>query len=88
MSKAGDLTKLKSLLDEEHEFPFHYTFKFIILTENKDELLSLLKEHNITEKLSKNGKYTSITSHTSMNSSDEIVEVYQVASTVEGIFSL
>lgn len=83
-----DFTKFKALLDEQVEWPEHYTFKFVVKTELKSELLDLISEHEIEEKVSKNGTYTSITSRTLMTSSDEVVAVYRRVSKIEGIMSL
>jgi hypothetical protein len=83
-----DTSKFKALLDEQITWPDYYTFKFITKTEKKDQLTSYLSEHKITEKLSKNGKYTSVSSRKIMNSSDEVIEIYQTLSKVEGVITL
>ncbi len=83
-----DFTKFKILLDEQMDWPGHYTFKFVVKTERKTELLDLLSDHSINEKESKNGAYTSITSRKLVSSSDDVVAVYQEVSKIEGIMSL
>ena len=42
----------------------------------------------IKSKLSKNGKFTSLTILVDMESSDQIIEKYQQVGTVEGVISL
>ena len=83
-----DLTKFKSLLDEQVSWPDFYTYKFIVKTERKSHVTSLLEEHEITEKHSKTGKYISITSKKLMESSDDVVAVYHKLSTIEGVITL
>lgn len=83
-----DFTKFKILLDEQMSWPEHYTFKFVVKTERKTELLDLLSDHSVNEKESKNGTYTSVTSRKLVTSSDDVVAVYQEVSKIEGIMSL
>jgi uncharacterized protein len=83
-----DLTKFKSLLEEQISFPDYYSFKFIVKTDAKDHLLVHLEEHVIEEKLSSNGSYTSVTSRKLMQSADEVVAVYQRLSTIKGVITL
>lgn len=88
MPRGFKMDKFRKLLDEQMTWPGAYTFKFITKTEKKDELISLLFEHEVKEKLSKNGKYTSVTSRIILNSSDEVVNIYQRVSKVEGVITL
>ena len=83
-----DFTKFKILLDEQMSWPEHYTFKFVVKTERKTELLDLLSDHSVNEKEYKNGTYTSVTSRKLVASSDDVVAVYQEVSKIEGIMSL
>lgn len=83
-----DFTKFKALLDEQVNWPDQYIFKFVVKTERKSELLDLLTEHEVEEKVSKNGTYTSVTSKTVLNCSDDVVAVYRRVSKIEGIMSL
>jgi putative lipoic acid-binding regulatory protein len=83
-----DLTKFKALLDEQVSWPDNYCFKFIVKAENKAQVVTLLDEHKIKEKLSRNGKYVSINSTKMMNSADEVVAVYHKLSTIKGVITL
>ena len=80
--------KFRALLDDQMNWPDYYHFKFVIKVGQKDSLLEILEEHSITERPSKNGNFVSITSRKLVHSADDIVEVYQKASTIEGILSL
>jgi putative lipoic acid-binding regulatory protein len=54
----------------------------------EEEVKSLFPHHTSSEKPSKNGKYISITINMMMPSSEAVIEVYRVASTIEGIIAL
>jgi putative lipoic acid-binding regulatory protein len=83
-----DMTKFKTLLDEQVNWPEIYTFKFVVKTDKKDQITTLLEEHSIEEKYSAKGNYVSITSKKMMSSSDEVVAVYHKLSTIEGVITL
>lgn len=83
-----DFNKFKTLLDEQITWPDYYSFKFVTKTEHKTKVIDLLTDHKISEKPSKNGTYTSITSRKLLQSSDEVIEVYKLVSTVEGVITL
>jgi len=83
-----DTAQFRSLLDEHTTWPDYYSFKFIAKSHQKSELLELLMDHEIKERESKNGKYTSITSRIILNSSDEVIAVYNSVSQIEGIIKL
>ena len=51
----------KKSLDEEYNFPAEYNFKFIVATKEKNKVVDLLPKAKISEKKSRNGKYTSLT---------------------------
>lgn len=85
-----DFTKFKVLLDEQMNWPDFYSFKFVIKTINKSNLLELFDDanHHITERPSKNGNYTSVTCRKLVHSSDDVVAVYHQVSKIEGIITL
>jgi uncharacterized protein len=85
---ANWLTNFREKLDSHYAWPSLYTFKFIVPTGREEEVKSLFPKHTSSEKLSKNGKYTSITINMMMPSSDAVIEVYQSASVIEGIIAL
>jgi len=93
MSKESAFyNKLKISLEETTTFPSNYMFKFIIPTD-KDKFDQIENMFNrlgaiINSKLSKNGKFTSLTILVDMKSADEIIEKYKEVGTVEGVISL
>ena len=55
------LERLKNVLDEHYDGDFEYTFKFIVPFGKLEELKTILNEHNLIERSSRNGKYISVT---------------------------
>lgn len=82
------LANFREKLESHYAWPALYTFKFIVPTGKEDEVKKLFPNHTTSEKLSKNGKYTSITINMMMPSSDAVIDVYQATSTIEGILAL
>ena len=82
------LTNFGEKLESHYAWPALYTFKFIVPTGREKEVKHLFPNHTTMERLSKNGKYTSITLNMMMPSSQAVIEVYQAASVIEGIIAL
>lgn len=75
-------------LDQHYRWPALYIFKFIVPSGKEPEVRNLFPLHPVTEKLSANGKYTSVTFELTMSSSDDVIEVYVRASKIEGLIAL
>lgn len=84
--------KLKLSLDETMSFPSNYLYKFIIPKD--DEKMNAIENifnyggAVITTRLSKTGRYISISILIEMSSSDEIISKYVEIGKVEGVISL
>ena len=83
-----DLTKLQKLLDDTHQWPCRYTFKFIGPANTEQQLIDLFPGHPAKRRASRNGKYVSITVEASMNSSAEVLARYAAARKIEGVIAL
>lgn len=75
-------------LDQHYRWPSLYMFKFIVPKERVEEVVQLFPRHTSTQKESSQGKYISITLQMMMPSSEAVIEVYQKASTIEGLIAL
>ena len=75
-------------LEGTHQFPDHYTFKFIVKPEHQSRVESLLPGAEMKLKPSSGNKYVSVTLSKKMNSSQEVVDVYKSAHKIEGIIAL
>ncbi len=84
--------KLKGSLEETMTFPSEYMYKFIV--PNQEIKIDQIKEvfnfagAVITTKLSKTGKYISLTVLVKVDSSAMIIAKYKEVSQVEGVISL
>ena len=84
--------RLRLELNNNTSWPSKYLFKFIV----PNEQFKIDKVENtfnnmgavIDTKLSKTGKYTSISIHVQMKDAQNIIDKYLELSTVEGIISL
>lgn len=83
-----DKEKFRELLDQTYQWPDYYDFKFIIKIEEKHHLLEKLKGFTVSENPSKNGNYVAVTARKLINTTQEVIEVYEGVSTVKGIMSL
>ncbi len=79
---------LKEKLDQHYAWPALYTFKFIVPKGKELEVTSLFPNHMATERVSKNGNYTSITLQMMMPSSESVIAVYIATYNIEGIIAL
>ncbi len=80
--------KFKSLLDETYQWPDYYEFKFIVKANDKSLIIAKLTGFTIHETPSKKGNYISISARKLMKSTEEVLEVYELMSTIKGIISL
>ncbi|GAU08714.1 DUF493 family protein [Desulfoplanes formicivorans] len=84
-----DYTTLAQRLDQAHEWPCCYTFKFIVPKARQEEVVCLFgPEAFIGKTASRTGKYMSITVETGMESSAQVIDVYKRAATIQGIVML
>jgi len=79
---------LREKLDQHYIWPSLYTFKFVVPKGKEEEVKKLFPLHESSERKSKNGNYTSVTFHMMMPGSQAVIDVYQRASTIEGIIAL
>lgn len=79
--------KLKEQLDQL-EYPTIFPFKFIGPPEKVNLLKVLLKEAELSEKPSRNGKYISLTAKAMMLNADDIIVIYREAAKIEGVITL
>jgi len=91
-NKEDFYTKLRIKLEETTTFPTKYMFKFIVPSDKK-KIATIESMFNhlgavITTKLSKSGKYTSLTILVVMKSVSEIIAKYEEVDTVDGVISL
>ncbi|MFB6272572.1 MAG: DUF493 domain-containing protein [Salinibacter sp.] len=80
--------RFQELLDDQNDWPAQYTFKFIAPAGQLDELKAVFGEHPVRVRESSKGNYKSVTAHLRMSSSEEVIEIYEEASTIEDVIAL
>lgn len=83
---------LKEKLNEVHNFPEDYLFKFII-PNDQEKLTEIYQifdniETTISSRDSKNGKYISLSINAFVLDSEQVVDIYQQVSKVEDVILL
>lgn len=84
--------RLKIQLAESTQWPSLYLYKFIVLT--NDEKIKQVHEvfdntgAVIDSKLSKNGKYTSLSIRVNLKNPDEVIVKYKEVGEIGGVISL
>ena len=82
------LRSLRVKLDEYHQWPCRFVFKFIVPQEKAVELTAFFADRSFTTRPSKNGRYISFTAELEMSSSGEVIALYREAGRIEGIIAL
>jgi putative lipoic acid-binding regulatory protein len=85
---SWDIESFKEKLEAEHNFPGPYIFKFIVPIDQKDQVIQMLPKGELSLKHSATNKYISLTLKARVDSSDEVVSVYQRAYGIKGIVAL
>lgn len=83
--------KLRERLDQVHEWPSVYMFKFICEPDQErlDRILALFPpEMEVLRRYSAGGKYVSLTIREVMMNADDVVERYVRASEITGVIVL
>jgi len=82
------INSFREKLDQHYAWPALYPFKFIVPIGKEQAVKDLFTKHTVTEKLSKQGNYVSISAQIMMPSSDAVIAIYEAASKIEGIVAL
>ena len=76
------------ILDQEHNWPTWYLFKFIVPRGKEDQVIALFPDNKTSVKTSSKGNYRSVTSKVMMSSAQEVLEIYEKAGHIEGVLAL
>ncbi|MBO6184100.1 MAG: DUF493 domain-containing protein [Chryseobacterium sp.] len=83
---------LKEKLENNHDFPEDYLFKFIIPTDEA-KLTEIYKvfdgiKFTLGNRESKNGKYTACNINAFVLDADQVINIYQEVAKIEGVILL
>lgn len=84
---------LKIKLEENHNFPENYLYKFILSNNDGEKLSELYQvfdglEYSITTKESSNGKYISASVSCFVLDANQVIKIYKEVSKIKGIIML
>ncbi len=88
---SGNWEDLRHRLEKEGGYPKVYLFKFIVPSDNRSiaRVQSMFgEEAEVNLRMSKNGKYASVSVKEMMLTTDSIIEKYQEATKIEGCMAL
>ncbi len=88
MKKEFNAAAFKEKLEASGQFPMLYMFKFIVPNGVEQEVAALFPKNEMGLKSSSGGKYVSTTIKSMMDSADQIIDIYEKASKIEGLISL
>lgn len=80
--------QFRELLDEEMDWPTTYTFKFISPQDGLEELKEIFEGHPVKVRSSSKGNYVSVTARIEMESSEEVLAVYNRAYEIDDVIAL
>ncbi len=86
----SSIEQLKEKLDQIHQWPEVYMFKFILPAEvdKLEQLKAIFPNADQSVKESAKGNFWSFTAREMMVNSETVLERYQVVSAIEGIIAL
>jgi hypothetical protein len=87
MKSTFDTLAFKEKLESFGTFPMPYLFKFIVPFGKESEIAAIFPEEEVVLKPSSGGKYISTTIHKQVDSSDQVIALYEKAAQIEGVIS-
>jgi uncharacterized protein len=91
MLDAENRERLRQRLDQAHQWPGVYRFKFILEPDARrlEKILALFPEEaEVLRKYSSGGKYLSLTINEVLMDADQVIDRYEKVSEVEGVIAL
>lgn len=82
------IRSFRDKLEKEYQWPSLYKFKFIVPSGKENEIKKIFPKHEVIEKLSSKGNYTSLTVNIMAPSSDAVIDIYIQAHQVDGVIAL
>ena len=85
---SDNFEAFKKKLDDQHDWPTDYLFKFIVPKSRETEVCDFLPKQKIKIKESKKGNYVSVSVMFEMNSREVVMCIYEKAHKIEGLIAL
>lgn len=83
---------LKEKLEEQHNFPEEYLFKFIVKDDDK-KIIEILRifdglKYTMSNRESSKGNYTSVSLQCFVMDADQVINIYQEVGKIENVMML
>lgn len=78
----------RDVLEQTHTFPGLYTFRFVVPQARFADVQRLFPDTELQTRLSRTGKYISVSARVTVPSADAVIALYAQAATIDGIVSL
>lgn len=83
---------LKEKLEQTHDFPEDYLYKFIV-TNDQSKVTDIYRvfdgvKFTMTNRDSKNGKYTSLSINAFVLDADQVIKIYKEVGLIDGVMML
>lgn len=88
MLEDGSTESFRSSLDANHDWPCHFTFKFIVPKAQTETVLGLFADDPVQANESSTGRFIAYTMEIYVHSCDEVIAIYQRVAQVPGVISL
>ena len=88
MFNSHSIESFKSSLDAHYEWPARFPFKFIVPVEQSNQVIELLNEDHLESRPSSKGRFVAFTLEKEVQSSDEVIALYETMSRIPGIITL
>lgn len=80
--------EMRALLDSHHQWPSHYTFKFIVPEAQVAEVAALFPGVELVTRPSSKGRFSSVSFSLEVASAEAVLLVYDRAKTVPNLIAL
>ncbi|SKA81003.1 hypothetical protein SAMN02745704_01428 [Paucidesulfovibrio gracilis DSM 16080] len=78
----------RDTLNECHEWPCKYTFKFIGPEACAREAADLFPKESVSKRPSRTGKYIGVTAEITVQCAEDVLDVYRKAHNIKGLICL
>ena len=88
MFNSDSIDSFRSSLDAHYDWPSVFPFKFIVPIEQSNQVIELLDVDDLQSRSSSKGRFVAFTLEKEMQSSDEVIALYERMSRIPGIITL
>ena len=88
MFNSDSIDSFRSSLDAHYDWPSVFPFKFIVPVEQSNQVIELLDVDDLQSRSSSKGRFVAFTLEKEMQSSDEVIALYERMSRIPGIITL